>query len=333
MEKEARYYSVIKDGRVVCHVCPAGCVLKEGKYGICMGRFNKNGKMIVSNYGEVVSLTIDPIEKKPLYHFYPGSAILSTGPNGCNLSCPNCQNWNISQERVATEYIPPERMAAISMNEGSFGVAYTYTEPFIWFEYLLDTMPMVRSNGGKNVLVTNGYVMPEPLSELLTYIDAMNIDLKSIEKDFYRKVCHGKLKNVQETIIKAYDAGVHIELTNLLITGLNDSQKQITGLIEWIAEISDKIPIHFSRYFPVYKMNNPPTSTEVLKTAYDIAREKLDYVYLGNIHIPGTSDTYCPDCGAALISRDMYHTIIADLTGNRCGKCGRTINIVTSAGN
>jgi len=330
MERIGKYFSSREDGKIKCSLCPVGCVLKAGQRGICQGRYNNNGEMVVTNYGEVVSLCIDPIEKKPLYHFYPGSVILSTGPNGCNLKCANCQNWNISQEKAPTDYISPEAMASISRNENSIGVAYTYTEPFIWFEYLLDTMPLVRDQGGFNVLVTNGYVMLDPLNELLPHIDAINIDLKSIEDSFYRKICHGRLKNVQDTILKAIERGVHIEITNLLITGLNDSVEQITKLVDWLGNVPRGTPLHFSRYFPTYKLDNPATSAEILKIAYLIAKEKMDYVYVGNLHIEGTSDTFCPAFGALLISRSGYRINIVNLKKDRCGQCGFLINMRNS---
>ncbi len=328
MERPAKYYEIKEGGKVKCLLCPVGCVLEEGKEGICLGRHNKDGKMMVTNYGETVSLNLDPIEKKPLFHFYPGSVILSTGPNGCNMSCKNCQNWNISQRKSPTIYVSPEKMASLSIAQGSIGVAYTYTEPFIWFEYLLDTMPLVREQGGKNVMVTNGYIMPEPLQELLPYIDAMNIDLKSIQNEFYLKITGGRLRFVQDTIVKSFEAGVHIEITNLLITGLNDSPEQIAELVNWVASISPHIPLHFSRYFPTYKLTNPPTSLEVLKSAYKIGKERLDYVYVGNIDISGTSDTVCPSCGTLLISRYGYSTQIVGLDESRCASCGQKINII-----
>ncbi|MCP4634420.1 MAG: AmmeMemoRadiSam system radical SAM enzyme [candidate division Zixibacteria bacterium] len=328
MEKKAKYFERSDDDKVKCLLCPVGCKLKEGKSGVCRGRFCKDGELIVSNYGKVVSLSIDPIEKKPLYHFYPGQPILSTGPNGCNLKCANCQNWNISQENSQTRYISPEKMTEVCLNDGSIGVAYTYTEPFIWFEYLYDTMPLVQKNGGKNVLVTNGYVMPEPLEGILPFIDAMNIDLKSIDDKFYRKICHGRLENVQHTITRAYEFGIHIEITNLLITDLNDSSKQISDLINWVASISPSIPLHFSRYYPTYKMKNPGTSEETLKQAYEIARKKMDYVYLGNINVQGTSDTFCPKCGIELINRQGYYANIKNLSGTTCGVCGYEVNLI-----
>ncbi|MBD3168645.1 MAG: AmmeMemoRadiSam system radical SAM enzyme [candidate division Zixibacteria bacterium] len=330
MEKKAKYFELRDDGRVKCSLCPVGCALKDGKEGVCLGRYNKGGEMVVTNYGEAVSLSIDPIEKKPLYHFYPGSVILSTGPYGCNLSCSNCQNWHISQNKVSSQYVPPEKMAEIALSEGSIGIAYTYTEPFIWFEYLLDTMPLVREKGGKNVMVTNGYVMPEPLEELIPLIDAMNIDLKSMDEDFYKKVCKGKLENVLHTIKRCHEAGIALELTNLLITGLNDSAEQIGELVDWVASVSPEIPLHFSRYYPTYKMNNPATKPEVLRKAYEIAGKKLTYVYLGNIHIPGTSNTYCPECESLLIERDGFYAATEKLEDGKCANCGRKLNIVNN---
>jgi pyruvate formate lyase activating enzyme len=330
MDKEGRYSVIREDGRLKCLLCPVGCILKENQVGICMGRLNRDGKMVATNYGEVVSLTIDPIEKKPLYHFCPGTAILSTGPNGCNLSCKYCQNWNISQERINTRYISPERLASLGAEDGSIGVAYTYTEPLIWFEYLMDTMPLVRDKGGKNVIVTNGYINPQPLKDLLPFIDAMNVDLKSMDQEFYLHVCLGKLKDVQNTIKASYEYGVHIEITNLLIPGLNDTPEKIRELVDWVASISPEIPLHFSRYFPSYKMSNPETPVETMQSAYEIAKEKMDYVYTGNIHLENSSNTFCPQCGELLISRRGYYTDLVNIDGRKCAKCGREINIITA---
>ncbi|MBD3232231.1 MAG: AmmeMemoRadiSam system radical SAM enzyme [candidate division Zixibacteria bacterium] len=328
METKAKYYEIKQDNKIKCLLCPVGCLLGEGKEGVCMGRYNKDGEMVVTNYGEAVSLSIDPIEKKPLYHFHPRSLILSTGPNGCNLRCKNCQNWNISQEKSPTGYVSPERMAELSTQNDSIGIAYTYTEPFMWFEYLCDTMPLVHQAGGKNVMVTNGYINREPLEELLPLIDAMNVDLKSMDDDFYRRICKGHLKEVQETITRAFESDVHLEVTSLLISDLNDSREHVTRLVDWIASVSPEIPLHISRYFPSYKMDRPITPIESLDMAYRIAIRKLDYVYVGNTHIEGTTDTLCPKCGETLISRNGYQTEVKRLKGAECGNCGAKINLV-----
>jgi pyruvate formate lyase activating enzyme len=328
IKPEARYYEVLPDGRVRCLLCPIRCKLSEGKEGICMGRINDGGRMIASNYGEVVSVHVDPIEKKPLYHFHPGDAILSVGPNGCNLSCKNCQNWTISQSKQPTTYVSPERLVETTIEQASAGIAYTYSEPLIWFEYLCDTASLAHERGLYNVCVTNGHINADPLKELLPLIDAVNVDVKSIDPGFYRRVCKGRLDAVKNTVETCVGAGIHVEVTNLLIPGLNDSEKDIRELLSWIASLDKNIPFHISRYFPNYQMDLAATPMSSLECAYRIAREFLDFVYVGNAQIEGTSDTICPSCGALLISRSGYATRVIGLKGNECEKCGARLNVV-----
>lgn len=285
--------------------------------------------MVATNYGEVVSLNIDPIEKKPLYHFHPGSTILSVGPNGCNLSCKNCQNWTISQRKQTTSHISPEQLVDLAIDRRSPGIAYTYSEPFIWFEYLYDAAEAAHKRGVYNVCVTNGYINPEPLQELLPYIDAVNVDVKSIRPEFYRRVCKGNLDVVKATVEACFEAGIHVEVTNLLITGLNDSEHDVRELVQWLADFSKSIPFHISRYFPAHEMDIESTPLDSLSRAFKIARENLDFVYVGNAHIAGSSDTICPNCGNTLIQRSGYATKVTGLKGNECSKCNSHINIIT----
>jgi len=328
MQKEASFYSKLEENKVKCELCPVGCVISPGNKGVCLGRKNTEGKLIAVNYGQAVSTAMDPIEKKPLYHFYPGSKIFSTGPNGCNLGCKNCQNWAISQEEVHTDFFSPEDMVNIALKNCSIGIAYTYTEPLIWYEYVLDTAELVREAGMVNVLVTNGYVNPQPLEALLPVVDAMNIDLKSMDEGFYKDVCKGKVSPVLNTIETVFRAGCHLEITNLVIPGLNDSEEQIRRLVDWVAKLSDRIPLHFSRYFPDYKMNAPPTPITALTKAYEMGREKLKYVYVGNAYIHGASDTYCPACANMLIRRERYLTQILGVENRKCKMCGSPVDII-----
>jgi len=314
--------------KVECSLCPANCKLDEGKYGICGARFNRNGKLVTENFGEIVTARIDPIEKKPLYHFYPGSVIFSTGANGCNFKCDNCQNWEISQEKVPTRFVSPEDLAEQAGWKGSIGIAYTYTEPLIWFEYIARVGRLIKEAGMKNVLVSNGYINREPLNDLIPVIDAANIDLKGMRTEFYRKVCKGKLEPVLETIRRLHEAGVHLELTNLVITDLNDSPDDFNKLTDFIAGLSPKIPLHLSAYYPTYKMDKPPTSPARLLEAYDIAAEKLDFVYLGNVMLPGKSDTICPNCKETAIKRERYQIDVSGLKDGNCASCGQDLNIV-----
>lgn len=303
-------------------------MIAEGKIGVCMGRKNEGGILYAINYGNLVSIAIDPIEKKPLYHFYPGASILSTGPNGCNLGCSNCQNWTISQQESPTEFVMPEELVEIALKEKSIGIAYTYTEPLIWYEYVRDTAKIAHEKNQVNVLVTNGYIHEEPLKQILPLIDAMNIDLKSMDEEFYRNTCKGKLSYILRAIELSYQNKVHIEITNLLIPTLNDSEEQIQKLVDFVAGLNDRIPLHFSRYFPAYKMNLPPTPLETLQRAFILGEKKLKYVYVGNANISNASNTLCPTCNEILIEREGYYTSVVGIAGKKCKKCGAGVDII-----
>lgn len=284
MLKEARFYQELEGGRVRCLLCPNQCLIPEGKHGSCGVRENRQGKLYSLIYGETTSVALDPIEKKPLYHFHPGEYILSLGTRGCNFHCPFCQNYSISQGYThPTQKITPREAADRAKELNSFGIAYTYNEPFIWYEFVLDTARLANQAGLKNVLVTNGYVNPEPLEKILPFIDAMNIDIKSVEEEFYGKICKGELAPVLATAKRANEV-CHIEVTNLVIPTLNDSERDFGRLADWIAtNLGKGVPLHFSRYFPAYEMDIPPTPVATLRRAEAIARKKLKYVYLGNI--------------------------------------------------
>lgn len=324
---EAAYYTTREDGKVACTLCPNFCIIAEGKSGVCRVRVNRSGTLYSESYGELVSLAVDPVEKKPLYHFYPSKPIISTGPNGCNLRCLFCQNSEISQKKSVTSSVPPEELAALASRDGSIGVAYTYTEPFIWFEYIRDAGTLVHERGLVNVLVTNGYVNEEPLVELLPVIDAMNVDVKAMRPEFYRELCGGKLDDVLRTVEVA-SRSCHVEVTNLIIPGRNDTDEDFHTLIDWLCGISPSIPLHFSRYFPRYKFSAPETPVKTLERAYEIAREKLHYVYVGNILLEGTSDTVCPKCGNLLVLRSHYHVRVSGIKDGKCSQCGRPVDIV-----
>jgi pyruvate formate lyase activating enzyme len=277
-------------------------------------------------YGRYTSCAFDPIEKKPLYHFFPGSYIISLGPNACNFHCVFCQNYEISQQNCSTHPLSPQETVELALRENSLGLSFTYSEPLVWYEYLLETARLAHQNRLKNTLVTNGFINLEPLQELLPYIDAMNIDLKSIKEDFYQKYCRGALKPVLETIKFCYSR-CHIELTNLIIPTLNDRESEIEELVSWVANLSPSLPLHFSRYFPRYKLSLPPTPLETLKRAYRIARQKLHYVYLGNILDEESSTTFCPKCHTPAIRRLGYE--ITDNTHRgKCPHCNQDLNII-----
>ncbi|NLU52985.1 MAG: AmmeMemoRadiSam system radical SAM enzyme [Clostridiaceae bacterium] len=283
---KAQYYIKLEDGLVHCTLCPHNCHIENGKTGLCGVRANKGGHLYAESYGLISSMALDPIEKKPLYHFFPGSKILSVGSYGCNFRCSYCQNYSISMERPDTVYISPESLVykAFDLKDsGNIGLAYTYNEPFINYEYVLDCCKLAKEKNLKNVLVTNGYVQEAPLKEILPFVDAMNIDLKSFSDDFYKRICKGKVEYVKQTIeISAISC--HVEVTCLIIPGLNDSEEEISALTSFIAGISSDIPLHLTRFFPRYKMTDrEPTPVETLKKLYAIAKKKLKHVYLGNV--------------------------------------------------
>ncbi len=324
---DAIYFEKLEGDRVRCTLCPHGCIISEGKRGICRGRKNVGGILKATNYAETVSIALDPIEKKPLYHFYPGRDILSIGANGCNFACNFCQNWEIAQADVPTRHLSPEEAVSLALKNNSIGIAYTYTEPLIWYEYLLDTAKIVRSKGLKNVLVSNGYINEAPLRELLPLIDAMNIDVKSMDEAFYKKECKGSLAPVLRSVELA-SKETHVEVTNLIIPGLNDSDDNFKRLADWLSSISPDIPLHFSAYRPCYKCTAPPTPDSTLLRARGIASKKLNYVYLGNSRLKEGSDTICPNCGKAVIKRSGFSVSRNDIVGGRCSFCQESIPIV-----
>lgn len=284
MQKEALYYQKQKAGKVQCLLCPKNCVIAGNEAGSCFARKNIDGVLYSLVYGKTTGVSVDPIEKKPLYQFHPGESILSLGTRGCNLSCVFCQNWRISQDPHAyLEEITKEDIVKQAKKYKTFGIAYTYNEPFIWYEFVRDTAILAKENGLENVLVTNGYVNPKPLEELLGLIGAMNIDLKAMDDRFYRTVCNAALEPVLNTIKRAKQS-THVELTNLIIPTLNDSDVQIEKLADWIFNNTGAdTPLHLSRYFPCYELNLPPTPIKTLRRAKAIAEKKLKYVYLGNV--------------------------------------------------
>src|SRR4030042_483611 len=285
--KEAQFYKKLKNKLVQCRLCPHFCVIKEGMTGKCKVRKNINGVLYSLSYGKPVSINLDPITKKPLYHFLPQTLTFSIGMAGCNLSCQWCQNWEISQkaaEEFKIEKISPEKLIEEALKSGCPSISYTYTEPFVSYEYIFDLAKLAKKRGLKNISVTNGYVNEEPFEKIALYIDAMNIDLKSFNEKTYEKFCGGKLKPVLDTIKRAHKAGIHIEITTLLIPDLNDNEKELEKIAKFIASIDKKIPWHISRFFPMYKiLDKHTTPISSLEKAYKIGKKHLKYVYVGNI--------------------------------------------------
>ena len=321
--KKARYYKKLKDNKVQCHLCPHQCLITEGNQGICRARINEGGDLYSDNYGKISSTGIDPIEKKPLYHFYPGEDILSLGTFGCNFSCGFCQNWRISQKKPGIKEFTPEEIVDLAESKDVCGIAYTYSEPLVWFEFVLETSKLAAERNIKNVLVTNGYINKEPLEELLPYIDGANIDIKSFSPEFYEDYPGGTLEPVLRNVKKMYQE-IHIELTNLLISDINDSKEDLNDLFSWIKDIDPEVPLHLSRYFPNYKFDKEQTSIQTMKKAYKIARKYLDFVYIGNIRLEKGNNTICPECGETLIKRNFYNSQ-SYLKENECPICGKEI--------
>lgn len=328
--KEAIYYKKLERNKVKCQLCPNYCIINDKMRGICKGRINEGGILYAENYGKVVTASIDPIEKKPLYHYYPTRDILSISTYGCSFLCDFCQNFQLSQNIISSDDIRDKDIIVLAKQKNSFGIAYTYAEPLIWYEYVLDLARLARENNLKNIIITNGYINKEPLDNIIEYIDAVNLDIKSFNNDFYQKHCKGDLYSVLSSAKSFYDHGIHLEITNLLIPGLNDSEKDIENLTDFISrELGKEIPVHFSRYFPHYRMNIEPTPVKNLKRAYKIAKERLDYVYLGNMHGEKKYlNTNCPSCSELLIERAYYSVRIANIKDGKCGKCGYKINAV-----
>lgn len=328
--REAEWFSRTEDGWR-CVLCPRGCEFGENSTGrgMCKIRGVKEGIPYLPGYGECVSLSMDPIEKKPLYHFLPGSRILSTGPAGCNLTCDFCQNWNISQrDDVPTRFVPPDKLADLALSGGSTGIAFTYTEPTIWYEYITDTAPLVRDRGGAVVMVSNGEVNPRPLEKYLELTDAWNVDLKSWSSDFYSGHCTGSRETVLRTLSTLAASDCHLEVTFLVIPGENDDPVEWREMADWIAEECGKDTVfHISRYFPGYRLKREPTPIQTLTKAREVFSEKLDYVYLGNVSTD-FSDTKCPSCGALCVDRKGLTVSPRGLRDGKCASCGHDLNIV-----
>ncbi len=327
--RTAQYYQNLKDGRVQCLLCPHLCTLSEGKAGKCGVRRNVNAELISETYQKVSAVHYDPIEKKPLYHFHPGSIILSIGSIGCNLSCSFCQNSDISQADVSgfpwLKDYPPDDIVNMAANHATnIGIAFTYNEPTVSFEYVLEIARLSTDMGMKTAMITNGYINPDPLIQLLPYMDAFNIDLKSFRDEFYKQHTGAHLAPVLETLKILKKAGKHFEITNLVIPDLNDDAVIFSEMIDWInKELGMYTVLHLSRYFPHHEFTRDPTPVDTLKRLYAIASLKLRYVYLGNVASYKGQQTRCPECEELLIDRTGYHTEIRNITpDSHCSKCG-----------
>lgn len=322
---EARYYDKLNNQIVRCSLCPHECLIHEGKSGICRVRSNKGGILIADTYNSLSAVNFDPIEKKPLYHFYPGKEIFSLGSLGCNFNCDCCQNYHISQTgvqgfpRIVNRNVK-EIISMAKENSDNIGIAFTYNEPSVWFEFMIDIASESSRYGLKNVMVSNGYINTSPLKDLLQYVDAFNIDLKAFDDKVYKRFTGGKLENILETLRIISKQGKHLEITYLVVPGVNDDYSNIKKMVEWIKQnLGQTVPLHFSRYFPQYRMNTEATSYEMLVEMATIAKEHLYYVYIGNIPTDDFQDTTCPQCGELVIERHGYFISARNL--NSKGQC------------
>ncbi|MFP3975869.1 MAG: AmmeMemoRadiSam system radical SAM enzyme [Chloroflexota bacterium] len=334
---EAMLYEKLSDNRVRCNLCAHRCVIKDGKRGICQVRENQSGTLYTLVYGRTIAQHTDPIEKKPLFHFHPGTTAYSIATPGCNFRCPWCQNWEISQipgdgEIAAGIEASPNQIVADARRAGCKSIAYTYTEPTIFFEYAYDTARLAHESGLANIYVTNGYMTEDMLNTFHPYLDAMNVDLKGFSEKMYKEYVGAKLQPVLDALQKAKELGIFLEVTTLIIPGINDSQEELKEATNFIAtELGTDTPWHISRFFPAYNMSDvPATPVETLKQAVKIGKEAgLRYVYLGNAPGQGDENTHCPSCGNLVVERMGYYTRIIGLDGSKCHFCGAELNFRT----
>jgi pyruvate formate lyase activating enzyme len=330
--KVSLFYNKLDGNKVQCHLCPHNCIISEGKLGTCGVRRNRGGDLYSETYEKISAVHFDPIEKKPLYHFLPGKIILSIGSVGCNLSCNFCQNCDISQVTVDDfswfkHYTVGDIVdLAVSKNTNA-GVSYTYNEPSIHYEYVLEIATEIKRRKMYNVMVSNGFINKEPLLKLLPVIDAFNIDLKAFTDEFYKKLTRSSLNPVLDTLKLINKSGNHLEITNLIIPTLNDDPQTFGKMVDWIyKELGENTVLHLSRYFPHYKMTIAGTPISTLESLYNIAREKLHYVYLGNVVCSNGQNTYCPFCNNLIIGRSGYFTSVTGIDKDgKCQKCKKVV--------
>ncbi len=334
MKREARHWKLLKNKLVQCQLCAHQCTIKDGKRGLCGVRENTKGALSTLIYGSYSSMAVDPIEKKPLYHFHPGTNVFSLGTVGCNFQCLHCQNYTISRgtpETIPLQEGTSQHMVALAQTHGCKGIAWTYNEPTIWHEFTLDTSKIAHQAGLYTVYVTNGYITKEPLKELSPYLDAMNVDIKAFHEEFYKTICNARLAPVLETCKRAKKLGIHLELTYLVIPTHNDSIDEITSFCHWVVEtLGADTPVHFSRFHPDYHLTDvPPTPLDTLTRIYDIAKnEGIQFPYLGNVPHGTYEHTICPHCGATCIERYGFTTKLTGVKNGACRSCGTQLSLV-----
>lgn len=328
---KARYWDLVDGQTVQCKLCPNFCVLDNGKKGRCGARINMDGKLYTIVYARPVAVHVDPIEKKPFTHYLPRTASFSIATAGCNLGCIFCQNWQISQSRpedAQSMVLQPSDIVRLAKENRCESIAYTYTEPTIFYEYMIDTAKLARMAGVKNVMHTCGYINPKPLKELLQYMDAVNVDLKGFSEEYYVTMCSGHLEPVLETIRTVKRSGVWLEITNLVVPGKNDDPKMIKAMCLWIKKnVGADTPLYFSAFTPQYKLTGvPPTPVKTLEDAAKIAKSAgLHYVYIGNVYGHAGESTYCPRCGKLIVKRMGFDTLSVDVVDGKCKYCGYKI--------
>jgi len=331
---EAMFYESMDENRVRCNLCHHRCKIHEGKRGICGVRENRGGKLYSLVYGKIIAEHIDPIEKKPLFNFLPGSKAFSIGTVGCNFHCKHCQNFDISQYprehggEIVGQDRTSEQIVALAKAAGCETIAYTYTEPTIFYEFALDTAVLAQKEGIKNVFVSNGYMSPEAVQQIAPYLDAINIDIKAFTDKFYKEVCGARLNPVLETIQLMKELDVWVEVTTLIIPGLNDGEQELRDIARYVKSIGPNIPWHVSQFYPAYKLlDRPPTSVATLRRAREIGMEEgLRYVYEGNVLGEGGENTYCYACGTMLIERYGLELMQNRLQDGKCPECGTKID-------
>lgn len=316
---------------IMCRICPNECVLKEGELSKCNNRKVHNSKLYTLAFGNPCSANVDPIEKKPLYHFIPGSRAYSIATAGCNLVCLNCQNWTISQtspDKTRNFDLMPEKVIEECKRNKCESIAYTYSEPVTFYEYVYETATLARKAGIKNIIKSNGYINPEPLKKLCGVLDGANIDLKAFNESTYLKLTGGKLQPVLDSLKVYKEMGVWLEITNLVVPGWSDNTDEIRRMCRWLSENGFRhTPIHFSRFYPMHKLEQlPPTPVDLLLQIYNIAKDEgMKYVYTGNVPGNEMSDTMCPSCNSYLVERDGYRIAANNISGGKCQKCGYTV--------
>jgi pyruvate formate lyase activating enzyme len=328
---EARHYEKLEHKKIHCHLCPRECVIDDQERGYCGVRENRGGTYYTLVHSRACTYHADPIEKKPLFHFHPGTLAFSIATAGCNVNCKMCQNWEISQarpEQIRSLYMPPKKVASMAAGAGCRSIAYTYSEPIIFFEYMMDTAAAGHERGVLSVVVTGGYVMEKPLQELCRAVDAIKVDLKAYSEDFYRDIVNGKLQPVLDALVTIRGAGRWTEIVYLVIPTLNDRDDEFRGLARWIkGNLGTDVPVHFTRFHPQYLLKNlPPTPVSTLERAKQIAdAEGLEYVYIGNVPGHPAENTYCPGCGREVVSRLGYTIRAIGIEKGACSHCGHNI--------